>query len=89
MSTTHGIKLYENTISRLKSLAEKRNRSPHWLMKDAVDKYLAEAEVYEAEKSEDMARWEQYLITGKAVDHVEVEPWLRNLTNNQYEPWQR
>ena len=51
MSTTQGIKLDDNTQARLKSLAEKRKRTPHWLMRSAIEDYLNREERYEAEKS--------------------------------------
>ena len=41
MSTTQGIKLDESTQARLKALAEKRKRSPHWLIRTTIEsKYL-------------------------------------------------
>ena len=87
MSTSQGIKLDEITRSRLKALAEKRKRSPHWLMRAAIEKYLDQEELYEREKSEDMARWEQYLLTGSAVEHAKVEPWLEGLADNKISAW--
>lgn len=58
MPTTQGIKLNENTQTRLKALAEKRKRSPHWLMRTAIEDYLKHEEQYETEKAEEAARWE-------------------------------
>jgi predicted transcriptional regulator len=46
MSTTQAIKLDDETSKRLKSLAEQRNRSAHWLMREALARYLAEEEEY-------------------------------------------
>jgi hypothetical protein len=50
MSTTQGIKLDEETVSRLKSLAQQRNCSAHWLMRTAILDYLEREERYEREK---------------------------------------
>jgi predicted transcriptional regulator len=36
MSTSQGIKLDDSIRKRLKDLAEKRNRTPYWLMRTAV-----------------------------------------------------
>jgi predicted transcriptional regulator len=88
MATTQGIKLDDKTRDRLKELAEKRNRSPHWIMRTAIENYLDREEVYEREKSEDMARWERYLDTGIAIDHEKVEPWLKKLAQGKDAPWQ-
>ena len=89
MSTTQGIKLDEETIKRLKALAQQRNRSAHWLMRDALERYLAEEERYEREKAEDMAAYEEYLETGNAIENEEVVAWLNELAEGKNVPWQR
>lgn len=87
MSTTQGIKLDENTQARLKALAEKRKRSPHWLMRMAIESYLEHEEQYEAEKAEDAARWERYLITGNAIDEDSMEKLLQDLAEGKAVEW--
>lgn len=87
MSTTQGIKLDENTQARLKALAEKRKRSPHWLMRTAIENYLKHEEQYEAEKAEDAARWEHYVITGKAIDGERMEKILQDLSKGKPIKW--
>ncbi|MBI3624041.1 ribbon-helix-helix protein, CopG family [Candidatus Saccharibacteria bacterium] len=87
MSTTQGIKLDDKTRSRLKSLAEKRDRSPHWLMRTAIEDYLQREERYEQEKSEDLQRYEYYQLTGKAIDNKKVEKWLGDLSKNKVSRW--
>lgn len=79
MSTTQGIKLDEETIQRLKTLAEQRNRSAHWLMRSAILDYLDREERYEREKKEDMERWERYVLTGRAISEEEAETRLKGL----------
>ncbi len=86
MSTTQGVKLDETTRNRLKELAKKRDRSPHWLMKTAIETYIDREEQYEREKSEDLQRWEQYALTGKAIDSNIVEPWLEDLAQGKVVP---
>jgi predicted transcriptional regulator len=87
MATTQGIKLDEETQKRLKALAEKRRRSPHWIMRDAVERYLTQEEQYELEKTEDLAEYEDYLVTGKAIDNTEVSVWLEELAHGKKTPW--
>ncbi len=87
MSTTQGIKLDENTQARLKALAEKRKRSPHWIMRTAIEGYLEHEEQYETEKAEDAARWEHYLITGKAIDGDGMEKLLQDLAKGKTVEW--
>jgi predicted transcriptional regulator len=79
MSTAQGIKLDEETTNRLKTLAQQRNRSAHWLMRAAIKDYLDREEHYEQEKREDMERWERYVLTGKAVSEEDAEVHLKSL----------
>jgi predicted transcriptional regulator len=86
MAATQGIKLDDQTQDRLKVLAEKRHRSPHWLMKDAINRYLEAEEQYEQEKSDDMERWERYQLTGKAIEGAVAEEWLKDLAKGKKTP---
>ncbi len=80
MSTsTMGVKLDEETRARLKSLGQARNRSVHWLMKEAIRRYLEAEERYEQEKAEDMARYQEYLETGKHITNEDMMTWLDGL----------
>ena len=79
MATTQGIKLDDVTTKRLKTLAAQRNRSAHWLMRTAITDYLDREERYEQEKAEDMARWEQYALTGKVFSEQEATSRLQKL----------
>ena len=78
-TATVGVKLDQETRSRLKKLAEVKQRSAHWLMKDAITQYLDAEERYEHEKLEDEARWQRYLDTGAHLTHEEVAAWLDEL----------
>jgi predicted transcriptional regulator len=87
MATTQGIKLDDDTRTRLRALAEMKKRSPHWLMRTAIEDYLQREEQYEKEKAEDMARWENYLLTGEAIDNKAAKKWLRDLSDGKNTPW--
>jgi len=87
MPTTQGIKLDDNTQTRIKSLAGIKHRSPHWLMRTAIEDYLEREERYEMEKEEDMAEYEDYLLTGKAIDNATVLAWLDELAHGKNKPW--
>ena len=71
-----GVKLDESLHARLKTLSLSKDRTPHWLMKTAIEEYVEREEAYEREKREDMERWERYQFTGQAVSHDAVEAWL-------------
>ena len=87
MATTQGIKLDDKTRQRLKDLAEKRQRSPHWLMRTAIGDYLDREEKYEREKAEDMNEYDEYLRTGMAIDNEVVLAWLGDLADGKDSPW--
>lgn len=83
MTVTQGIKLDPETRDRLKALGEKRQRSPHWLMKKAIADFLDREEAVEREKQEDLARWQAYEATGHAIDHATASNWLSSLAAGQ------
>jgi predicted transcriptional regulator len=78
-TTTVGVKLDDETRARLKKLGEAKRRSAHWLMREAIDRYLQAEERYEQEKAEDLARWQRYLETGAHSTHEEMTTWLDDL----------
>jgi predicted transcriptional regulator len=64
-------------------LARIRDRSPHWLMRKAIETFLDCEEHYEQEKLEDMERWERYQLTGVAVPHEKAAEWIENLAEGK------
>jgi predicted transcriptional regulator len=87
MSTTQAIKLDDETSKRLKGLAQQRNRSAHWVMRAALERYLAEEEQYEREKAEDLAEYEDYLQTGRGISQQVMGTWLKELVDDPKAPW--
>lgn len=71
-----GVKLDEALHARLRVLSQAKDRTPHWLMKAAIEEYVAREERYEREKREDMERWERFKLSGHAIPHAEVDAWL-------------
>lgn len=57
-ATTIGVKLDAEIRERLRNLGEAKRRSTHWLMREAIARYLETEERYEREKAEDQAEWE-------------------------------
>ena len=76
-----GVKLDAETRARLKKLGETKHRSPHWLMKEAIRRYLEVEERYEQEKAEDLARYQEYLDTGTHITHTDMMAWLDGLAD--------
>lgn len=87
MPETLGVKLDEAMQQRLKALGELRDRTPHWLMKTAIERYVDREEAYEREKKEDMERWEEYKLTGKYISHERMMAWLSDLAEGKDSSW--
>jgi predicted transcriptional regulator len=71
-----GLKLEKDVKTRLKRLGQLRDRSPHWLMREAIVAFLDREERLEREKREDQERWENYVLTGESIPHDEMVKWL-------------
>ncbi|MFW5641052.1 MAG: CopG family ribbon-helix-helix protein [Thermodesulfobacteriota bacterium] len=85
-TTTMGVKLDEETRDRLKALANARQRSAHWLMKDAINKYLEREEEIERRNREADEAWEEYQRTGQFVGHDAMESWLDTWGTDKEDP---
>lgn len=83
---TIGIKLDDETRQRLKRLGETRSRSPHWLMRFAIQQFLDREEQYEREKREDTERWERFHMSGHAVPQTSAAAWLAKLADGKDGP---
>lgn len=83
MTATAGIKLDEGMKGRLKALGAIRQRSPHWLMRTAIEIFLEREEAFEKEKQEDMKRWERYQATGLSLPHDQVAQRLKDLAQEE------
>lgn len=81
------IKIDEDTKARLKRLAEARQRTPHWLMREAISQYVEREEKREAFRQETLKAWEDFRATGLYVSADEADAWLAALEQgNDIEP---
>ncbi len=76
MSVTMGVKLDEETRDRLKSLGAARQRSTHWLMREAIREYLEKEEIIETRNREADAAWADYQQSGRFVSHEAMAAWF-------------
>lgn len=74
-STAVTIKLNVDIKSKLQHLSKIKSRSPHWLMKKAIDTYVEKEEMKEVVRQETLTRWEEAEL-GKLVSHDKVINWL-------------
>lgn len=70
------IKLDQATKDRVKHLADAKDRSAHWLMKEAISQYLDREEEREQLKKQSLESWQSYQETGLHVTGAEVKDWL-------------
>ena len=78
-NATVGLRLDHKTQERLRDLGKKRDRSPHYLMKEAIEGYLDQEEAIEAERELTKERWEKYALAGDSLSHEDVKDWARGL----------
>ena len=57
-------------------LAERHERSPHWLMKKAITEFIDREEAAEQERQLLRERWNRYQETGESISHETVVKWL-------------
>ena len=57
MTKPVGVKLDDELQSRLKAIAERSDRSPHWLMKKAISEFVDREEAEERERQLLLERW--------------------------------
>jgi predicted transcriptional regulator len=78
-SSTTSLKLDTNTRKRVQWLASARRRSPHWLMREAIEQYLDREEKREQSRLQALAAWNHYQTTGLPVTAEEADVWLSRL----------
>lgn len=72
------VKIDQETRDRVKRLAEARQRTPHWMMKEAIHQYLEREEKREALRQDALNSWKEYQDTGMHVGADEVAAWLES-----------
>ena len=73
------VKLDQDTRDRLKRLAEARDRSTHWMLREAVAQFVDREEKHEAYRQAGLRAWEEYQATGQHVTYDEADAWLARL----------
>ena len=73
------VKLDPKMLDRVKQLAEARDRSTHWMMREAVAQFVEREEKREAFRQAALKAWSDYQETGLHVSHNEADEWLAKL----------
>lgn len=81
------VKIDDTLRGRVRQLAATRQRSPHWLMHEAIRQYVDREEARESFKQEALASWASYQETGLQITEDELQAWLNSWgTEDELEP---
>ena len=72
------IKIDDDLKGRIQRLADIRQRSAHWIMREAIRDYVSREEARESFKQEALASWTAYQETGQHLTGEETRNWLNN-----------
>ena len=70
------VKLDPETKAKIEHLAQARDRSPHWMMREAITQYVEREERKEAFRRDTLDAWQEFQETGLHVSLEEAEQWL-------------
>jgi predicted transcriptional regulator len=76
---TTSLKLDSAMKERVHRLASALRRSPHWVMREAVEQYVEREEKREQFRQDALAAWAGYQSTGLHVTAGEADAWLAKL----------
>ncbi|WP_277182791.1 CopG family ribbon-helix-helix protein [Caballeronia sp. BR00000012568055] len=77
MATT--VKIDDELKNRVQRLAGLRDRSAHWIMREAISQYVEREEQREAFKQDAKRAWDNYQADGLHVTAEEADAWLSKL----------
>jgi len=81
--STTSLKLDSAMKARVQRLAAARRRSPHWVMREAVEQYVEREEKREQLRRDALAAWADYQTTGLHLTAEEADAWLAKLEAGQ------
>ena len=77
--STTSVKLDTETKERVQRLAASRRRSPHWVMREAIEQYVEREEKREQFRQDALAAWTDYQTTGLHATAEQADAWLAKL----------
>ncbi|MCA9633888.1 MAG: ribbon-helix-helix protein, CopG family [Myxococcales bacterium] len=86
------VKIDDDLKERLRRLAEAERRTPHWLVKDAIEQYVERHELRQKLRGEVDEALSDYDATGLHVTMEEMDDWLtRRIAGEDVAPpeWHR
>lgn len=83
---TTSLKLSETVKERIQRLADARQRSAHWMMREAIEQYIDREEKREQLRQDVLASWQHYQETGLHIAGAEANAWLKRLARGEKPP---
>lgn len=77
------VKLDADVHARVRQLAKAQQRTPHYLMREAIAQYVEREEKREAFRQEALTAWAAYQANGLHLSHAEADDWLAQLEAGQ------
>jgi predicted transcriptional regulator len=78
-SSVTSLKLDLEMKERIQRLASARRRSPHWVLREAVEQYVEREEKREQFRQAALEAWNHYETTGLHATAEEADAWLSKL----------
>jgi len=75
MATT-SVKLSDDMNIRLRHLADSKRRTPHWVMVEAINRYIEQEERKAAFYADALTSWNAYQQDGLHVTWNEAKSWI-------------
>jgi predicted transcriptional regulator len=79
------VKIDDTLKGRVQRLAQARQRSAHWIMREAIRQYVEREEARESFKEEALASWAAYRETGRHLTGPEIAAWLNSWGTDEEE----
>lgn len=73
------IKIDDDMKARVKRLADARQRTSHWVMREAITQYVDREEKREAFRQDSLKAWESFRATGLHLSADEADAWMAQL----------
>ena len=77
------IKLDPDVRARIAQLAKARDRSAHWMMREAITQFVEREEKRESFRQDAIRAWADYQATGAHLTQSEADDWLARLVAGQ------
>lgn len=77
------VKIDDMLKGRIQNLAETRQRSSHWIMREAIMRYVEQEEARDNIRQAAVAAWEGYQATGQHATFEEADAWLAELESGK------